>query len=238
MNKNEFVLNLKKLNINITEEQLNTLEKYYLYLKEYNQHTNLTRIIEEKDVYLKHFYDSLTIVKVINLNEISNLLDIGAGAGFPGVVLKIMFPHLEITLLDSNNKKTKFLTSLLEKINLKINVINDRAENYAKNNLNKFDLVTARAVANLRVLSELCVPFVKKDGYFIAMKGSSDVELDEANETLNILSMELVKIEKFNLPIENSERSILMFKKNNEFKLKNLRLYEKIVKNPLKNLAK
>ena len=109
MNKEEFIKQLEKLNITLTEKQLQDLEEYYKILVTENEKINLTSITEEKEVYLKHFYDSLTIVKCYDLNNVSNLLDIGSGAGFPGMVLKIFFPHLKVTLIDSNNKKTKFL---------------------------------------------------------------------------------------------------------------------------------
>ena len=118
MTKNEFLAELAKLGINLTEKQINDLEIYAKFLLEYNSHTNLTAITELNDVYLKHFYDSLTIVKNIDLTKIANLLDIGTGAGFPGMVLKIVFPSLKVTLLDSNNKKIAFLKELAKKLNL------------------------------------------------------------------------------------------------------------------------
>ena len=118
MNKEEFVNELKKININLSNEQINMFEIYCNELIEYNKHTNLTAITDKKDIYLKHFYDSLTLVFALDFTKINTLIDIGTGAGFPGLVLKILFPHLELTLLDSNNKKTKFLELLVKKLNL------------------------------------------------------------------------------------------------------------------------
>ncbi len=230
MNNKEFIKGLNELNIKYDDSMLELLEKYYIFLKDYNQHTNLTRIIEKEDVYLKHFYDSLTITKTINLNEINNLLDIGSGAGFPGVVLKIFYPHLNITCLDSNNKKTKFISLLSDELCININVVNDRAEHFVKKTINSFDVVTARAVANLRVLTEISVPFLKKEGYFIAMKGSLEDELKDTLSTIDKLKLTIFKEERFNLPIENSERTILVLQKNNLSNIKNLRPYEKIIK--------
>lgn len=128
MNKELFIKELEKIGFNITEEQLNSLDIYCKFLLEYNSHTNLTAIKEEDQVYLKHFYDSITFIKAIDLNNINNLIDIGTGAGFPGMVLKILFPNLEVTLLDSNNKKIKFLEELSEKLNLtKINFLDRKS---------------------------------------------------------------------------------------------------------------
>ncbi len=234
MNKETFIEEITKLNITYTSEMLDKLERYYELLKDYNEHTNLTRIIEKEDVYLKHFYDSLTIAKVIDLNTVTNLLDIGSGAGFPGIVLKIFYPSLEVTCLDSNNKKTKFLNYVSNGIGSKVTVVNDRAENYLKKNINKFDAVTARAVANLRVLTELCVPFVKKDGSFIAMKGTLTEELKEAENTIKLLNLTVDKKEKFNLINDSGERNIVRFIKTKESNLENVRPYDKIIKSELK----
>lgn len=238
MNKEIFYKEIEKLDLVINDVQKAQLNKYYDILVEYNKHTNLTRIIEEIDVYNKHFYDSLTIVKVIDINTIENLIDIGSGAGFPGVVLKIFFPNINVTLLDSNQKKTKFLKFLVENLDLDIEVVHERAEIYGKIKLNSFDLVTARAVANLRVLFEVCNPLVKKDGYFLAMKGQSEEEINEAKETIDILDCNIIKVEKFNLPIEESIRSLILVQKKYNSKIETLREYDKILKNPLKKIKK
>lgn len=238
MNKEEFIKELKKLNILVTEENINKLEIYKEFLIEYNSHTNLTAIKEEKEIYLKHFYDSLTIVKSIDLNKINNLLDIGSGAGFPGMVIKIFFPNINVTLIDSNNKKTKFLKLLSEKLNLDLNIINDRVENFAKENLNNFDLVTSRAVANLRVLSELSLPLVKENGLFVALKGNLNETLEDSIETIGLMNGYIIDHEKFELYNNEGTRNIVVVQKLKKTKLENLRTYDKIIKKPLKKNSK
>ncbi len=233
MTKEEFIKALDELKINYDTAMLDKLEIYKEYLKEYNTHTNLTRIIDDNDIYLKHFYDSLTIVKIINFNNINNLLDIGSGAGLPGMVIKIFFPHLNVTLIDSNNKKTKFLESLAQKLNIEFNIVNARVEDYAKDNLNKFDVVTGRAVANLRILCELAIPLVKKDGLFISMKGNIEKELEEAKKTINYLNCRIENIITFNLYKDEGIRNIICIKNYANFKKEDLRNYDKILKKPL-----
>ena len=175
MNELEFYKELEKLNINLNDIQKKHLSTYYEYLIEYNTHTNVTSITEKEDVYLKHFYDSIILSLSTNFKEINTMLDIGCGAGFPGLVLKIVFPHLNLTLLDSNNKKTTFCKNLTEKLNLEsVTIINKRAEEYIKEKREYFDLVTARAVKDLSILNELAIPYVKINGLFIEMK--SEVE--------------------------------------------------------------
>ena len=235
MNKELFIKELEKIGLNITEEQLNSLDIYCKFLLEYNSHTNLTAIKEEDQVYLKHFYDSITFIKAIDLNNMNNLIDIGTGAGFPGMVLKILFPNLEVTLLDSNNKKIKFLEELSEKLNLtKINFFHGRAEDFCIKNRESFDIVTARAVSNMTTLTELCMPLVKLNGYFIAMKGSNEDEVKESLDAIEILGGQIEENIKFNLPIEDSGRQIVKIKKIKNTPKEYPRRYEKIVKTPLK----
>ena len=238
MNKSEFIEELKKLNVNITDHMLDELEIYKNFLQEYNKHTNLTAITNDDDIYLKHFYDSLTIVKAIDLNRVESLLDIGTGAGFPGMVIKIIYPNIKVTLLDSNNKKIKFLEELSSKLNIDVELIHSRVEDYAKNNLNKFDIVTSRAVANLRVLIELSLPLVKVNGYFIALKGIIEEEMKDAKSTINILNSEIADIISFNLYQNNNQRNIVKIRKNKESTLKDLRPYDKIIKKPLQKSYK
>ena len=228
---NNFITLLEELGIKPTNEQLDQLRIYQEYLVEYNSHTNLTAITKKDEVYLKHFYDSLTIVKAIDLNNVNTLIDVGTGAGFPGMVLKIIFPHLHVTLLDSNNKKTTFLSNLVEKLGLiNIEVINTRSEDYAHLNLDKYDVVTARAVTHLKALTELCLPLVKVGGYFIPLKSNVEEELKEAKKIVDILKGSIIKIEKFNLPVENSLRNILLIKKINKNPKGYPRNYNKIKK--------
>ena len=209
MNLNEFNEELKKLNITLSAYQLDKLEKFYKLLVEWNNKINLTRIIEKEDVYLKHFYDSLTVSKVIDLNKVETLCDVGTGAGFPGIVLKIFYPNLKITLVDSLQKRVNYLNEIIKELELKdIKAIHVRGEDYKE----KFDVVTSRAVANIEKLTTYTMHLLKKDGVLIALKGNIDEEL--TNEVKNRLSKKykIVKIEKFLLPIENSNRSIVVMK--------------------------
>jgi len=235
MNKELFINEVKKLGIELTNKQLEDLEIYCNYLIEYNTHTNLTSITEPEQIYLKHFYDSLTICKTIDLNKYNNLIDIGTGAGFPGMVLKIIYPNLNVTLLDSNNKKITFLEELSKKLNInKISFYHGRAEEYVINNRETFDIVTARAVSNLTVLSELCMPLTKINGYFIPMKGSNQEEIEEAKYAIEKLGGKIELISEFKLPIEESGRNIIKIKKEKETPKEYPRRYDKITKSPLK----
>lgn len=238
MNDEIFKKSIEELGVEVTDEKLELLERYFEILKEYNLHTNLTRIIEKNDVYLKHFYDSLTLVKIINFKNQINILDIGSGAGFPGVVLKIFYPNINLSLLDSNNKKTKFLEYLCKELHLDVIVINDRAENHTKNKINFYDVVVARAVANLRVLTELSLPLIKEKGNFIAMKSNISEELQDINDTLIYFDSVISNTIEFKLPIDNSLRTIVLFTKTKKTNMSKLRSYDKIVKFPLKNITK
>ena len=194
MNQNRFIEELKLINISLTQNQLDQLNEYYNLLIEYNKVMNLTGITDYEEVYLKHFYDSLTLAKVIDLNSINSLCDIGTGAGFPGLVLKIVFPNLKITLLDSLNKRVEFLKVVIDKLNLKnIEVIHSRAEDYALKNRNKFDVTTARAVAHTSILLEYAIPLTKINGYFIPLKANMNEELKEIDNAINELNVRLIK---------------------------------------------
>lgn len=235
MNKEQFIKYVEDLNIKITSKQLDQLEKYYELLLSWNKLMNLTTIIEHNAVYLKHFYDSLTLIKACNLNEISSLADVGSGAGFPGLVLKIFYPELKITIIDSNNKKISFLKEVAQNLELKnITFVHDRCENFAHTNKENFDIVTARAVASLNILIELCLPLVKINGYFIALKGDVSKEEKTITNSLKILGGKQEKIIKFNLPYENSKRSIVKIQKVTTTPSIYPRSYDKIKKKPLK----
>lgn len=235
MNKEEFKEEIEKVGLNLTEEQLNQFSSYCDFLLKYNMHTNLTAIRNTEDVYLKHFFDSATIMKIIDLNKVNTVVDVGTGAGFPGVVLKILFPHLNVVLLDSNNKKITFLKELIELLNLKnITPIKSRAEEFCQQNRENFDLVVARAVADLSILAELCLPLVKKGGYFLSMKGNKEQETKESEYAINVLGGKIEEINKFKLPKEESIRTIIKTKKITATPEKYPRRYEKIIKNPLK----
>lgn len=232
MNLSLFLEELKKLNINLTDKQLEQLHKYFELLVEYNKVMNLTGITEEEEVYLKHFYDSITLVRVVDLNNISSLCDIGTGAGFPGMVLKIIFPELEVTLVDSLNKRIEFLKIVINELGLKkIDAIHARAEEYAIKNKEKFDVVTARAVAALNVLLEYSIPLVKVNGYFVAMKGKNESE--DASNALKVLSSKIEVIDNFLLPIENSNRTLIKVKKEAKTASKYPRKFADIKKKPL-----
>ena len=230
MFKEEFLNKTKELGITITEEMLNKLDTYYHILKEENNKYNLTRIIEEDAVYLKHFYDSLTITKVIDINN-QSICDIGSGAGFPGLVLAICFPNTKLTLIESNGKKCNFLNIVKDKLNLtNVTILNARAEEFSKNNREVFDIVTARAVAPLKHLLEYSVPLLKIGGYFITMK--ANVENEEVNITnyYNKLNIKEVTREVFNLPKEDSIRTIIKYQKLKETDSKYPRRYSEIIK--------
>ena len=219
MTQSKFIEELKKINIELNSKQLNQLEKYYEMLVKYNEFMNLTGITEHDQVFLKHFYDSLTIIKAIDLNKKESLCDIGTGAGFPGLVLKICFPNLKVTLLDSLNKRVEFLRDVIKELELdNIEVIHTRAEEYALKNRNKFDVTTARAVAHLSILLEYAIPMTKIGKYFIAMKANVEDEIKEIDNALKSLNTKQIEKIEFDLPIENSKRTIIIFEKQQDNK--------------------
>ena len=232
MNIETFIKEVEKLNITVTKENLASLAKYKDLLIEYNKKFNLTAIKSDEEIYLKHFYDSLTLIKAYSLNGNLKLLDIGTGAGFPGIVLKIFYPDLELTLLDSNHKKIAFLEVVIKELNLKnVTCINSRAENLPKTYREYFDIVTSRAVAHFRILLELSIPYLKVGGHLIAMKGLSEEEIKESAKILEKLDSTIVDTIKFNLPIEGSNRSLVIVQKNKKTKEIYPRSYDKIMKN-------
>lgn len=207
MNREEFLTAVKELGICITDKQLEQLNEYYKALVEWNKKINLTSITEEKDVYLKHFYDSLTISKVINLKNSKTLCDVGTGAGFPGIVLKIVYPNLKITLVDALQKRVNYLNTIIKELNLDgITAIHARGEDLKE----KYDVVTARAVANIEKLLKYTMHLVAPNGVFIAMKGNISEELNDLTRKKISQKYNIVKIEKFLLPYENSQRSLLV----------------------------
>ena len=234
MTIDRFIEELKQINIEITDEQLKKLKRYYELLIKWNEKINLTAITEKEQVYLKHFYDSLTLNKIIDLKENYSLCDFGTGAGFPGLVLKIVFPNLRITLVDSLNKRINFLNLVIKELNLTdINTYHARIEEYAKGNIEKFDIVTARAVAPLNILLEYAIPLVKVDGIFMPMKGEIKEELETAKNAINKLDVEIIDKQEFLLPIEESKRTLISFKKIKSTNKKFPRKYSEIKKYPL-----
>lgn len=219
MNPEEFILELSKHNFELTDKQKQQFKLYFKILVEVNEHVNLTRITEENEVYLKHFFDSVT--PLFTFGEVfkdgSTLCDVGAGAGFPSIPLKILNPTLKVTIVDSLAKRLTFLKDLIEKLGLTdVELVHGRAEDVGQNKLyrEKFDLVTARAVARMSVLSEYCLPLVKKGGYFIALKGpKAEDELDDSKKALEVLGGELVKEEELTLPQSEEERTLILVRK-------------------------
>lgn len=203
--------------IEVTNEQFAQLDRYVEILADWNERMNLTGITEREAVYEKHFYDSLTLAFYVPINEVNMMADIGSGAGFPGIPLKIMFPHLKLTIVDSLNKRIQFLSYLAEELGLSdVSCVHARAEEAARKpeHRDAYDLVTARAVARLNVLNEFCLPFVCKGGTFAAMKGSNMVEeLTEANKSMKVLQAKLVGNYALKLPLEQSERHIVRLEK-------------------------
>ena len=216
MNKEEFNKEVTKLGITLTQTMEEQLEEYYKVLVEENKKYNLTSLTTLEDVYLKHFYDSLTLYKIIKLNN-ESICDIGTGAGFPGLVLKIVFPNLKVTLVESNKKKCNFLNIVKEKLNLdNLIIINARAEDYSKTNREIFDIVTSRAVAPLKHLLEYSIPLVKVNGHYIAMKSNIDNEITNIDNYYKKLSITKENEIKFYLPKENSLRTLIMYKKESK----------------------
>lgn len=207
----------KQLGITLSEKQIQQFIRYYELLVEWNSFMNLTAITEYEEVMEKHFVDSLAAVKVCDFHQVKSLIDIGTGAGFPGIPLKIAFPHLEVVLLDSLNKRTKFLNEVINQLGLEnIRTIHGRAEDYAKQKeyREQFDVCVSRAVANLSTLSEYCIPYVKNTGGFISYKsGKIEEEVEQARNAVFILGGKISKIEKFCLADTDMERSFVIINK-------------------------
>lgn len=237
MNKEEFISELSKNGIIITDDTFNKFDIYINFLLEYNSHTNLTSIKEYDSILLKHFYDSIIIEKYYDFSKVKTILDIGTGAGFPGMILAIMHPNIKITLLDSNNKKLKFLELLTKKLEINnVELIHERAEIYIKNTRESFDIVTSRAVSDLQMLSELSIPFVKENGYFIPLKGNIEDELKRSKKIIEELGGTIENIYNYELPQEDSNRTILIVKKIKHTPNKYPRQYSQIKKSVEKSM--
>lgn len=232
MSEQQFIEELGKIGIGLNETQINMFSKYADFLLEYNRHTNLTAIRSKDEVYLKHFFDSLLGAKYFDFTN-KSLLDIGSGAGFPGVPLKICFPSIELTVLDSNGKKTKFLEELKNKLNLDFLVINERAEKYILTKRESFDVVTSRAVTAMPILSELSIPFVKVGGYFLPYKGKLNEDIEQGELAIETLGGTLERVEECTLPYEGSTRTFIFVNKKCKTCEEFPRVFDKIIKKPL-----
>ncbi len=232
MNIDEFKNEISKLGIEYDNDKLLKLEKYYELLIDWNNKINLTAIVDKEQVYLKHFYDSLTLFKIVDLNKVDSLCDLGTGAGFPGIVIKIFFPNIKITLVDALNKRINFLNEVVQKLNLSnVTLIHSRAEDYGRDHRECFDVVTARALSSLPVLLEYGVSLLKINGTLCAMRGN-----DDSSDSLNAISQLNVSLEKvvhFQLPYEKSNRTLILFRKLSKTNIKYPRRFIEIKKKPL-----
>lgn len=217
MNEQQFIEALKQKGIELSEGQIAQFRKYFELLVEWNEKMNLTAITDLEGVYLKHFYDSISASFYFDFTKVTTVCDVGAGAGFPSIPIKICFPHLEITIVDSLNKRITFLNHLTNELNLDhMSFVHARAEEFGQNAnyREQFDVVTARAVARLSVLSELCIPLAKEGGYFVALKAAAGAEeMKDAAKAITTLGAKLKEEFAFLLPVEESERSLYVFDK-------------------------
>jgi 16S rRNA (guanine527-N7)-methyltransferase len=226
---NDFINRLNNENIKYTQETLEKFETYYRLLVEWNHKINLTAITDKEEVYLKHFYDSLCLSKGFLVSN-QKILDVGSGAGFPSIPLKILYPELDITIVDSLKKRITFLEHLTKALGIKVNLVHSRIEDYdAKES---YDIVTARAVAGLNILCEFCLPFVKLNGYFLPLKSKSvNEELALAEKAIKTLGGKTIDIVDYSY--QDLERYIIVIKKVNQTLKKYPRDFSKIKKQPL-----
>ncbi len=218
MDSIQFQTLLEERGISLSSQALEQFEAYFKLLTEWNEKVNLTSITDRTEVYIKHFYDSISAAFFYDFNRPLSVCDVGAGAGFPGIPLKICFPHLQLTIVDSLKKRITFLEHLTAQLNLEnVFLYHDRAETFGQKKIfrESFDIVTARAVARLSVLSELCIPLVKVNGDFLALKAQSvKEELKGANKAISLFGGQVQTIHSFQLPIEKSQRNIIVIHKH------------------------
>ncbi len=206
---------LEGLEIELSDQQLKMFDLYYEQLIAYNEHTNLTRITERNEVNIKHFYDSLTLAKTLDLTAVRSLCDMGAGAGFPSIPLKFIYPHLNITIIDSLGKRIVFLKQLIETLDLRdVNLVYDRIEKHAENHQEVFDVVVARALGSLPLILEMGIPMLKTKGKLVAYKGHNyESELLDSKKTLLKLGSKLIEEERYDLPNDMGHRVHLVVEK-------------------------
>ncbi len=225
---------LTKLNIELTAKQLEQFDIYFKYLVEYNENVNLTAITEETQVYIKHFYDSLTLATVYDFTKEVTMCDVGAGAGFPSIPLKILYPNIKLTIVDSLGKRITFLNLLANKLELdNYNMVHARAEEFCIKHRESFDIVTARAVARQNILNELCLPLTKINGYFLSMKAKEAVSEYEEGNSFEVLKGKIEDVITFELPNDSGERNIVKIKHISKCPLEYPREFGKIKKKPL-----
>lgn len=231
MTKEEFISYCDKLNIKISEEIYRKFFTYFEMLVEWNNKFNMTSILEEKDVFLLHFYDSLCLFKVVNLNSEVSLCDFGTGAGFPGLPIAIVFPKVSVILVESNGKKCTFLNAVKDALNLKnVTVINDRIENYSSKEREKFDIVTCRAVTSIPMIFEMATPIVKVNGILAPLKSNCEEELVKYSYLEQELGIKLIQKEVYSLPINDAYRVIPVYKKEKVTDKKYPRSYNSLLK--------
>ncbi|GMQ63856.1 16S rRNA (guanine(527)-N(7))-methyltransferase RsmG [Vallitalea maricola] len=228
----------EKLGFKLTDNQVKQFDKYYEMLIEWNNKINLTSIVDEQEVIIKHFLDSIAIKNVIDLSISNSLIDLGTGAGFPGIPLKIVYPHLKVTLVDSLNKRINFLSNVIDELLLDdVVCIHSRAEDLGNTDLyrEQFDICVSRAVADLSILSEYCIPFVRCEGYFIPYKSSkSNDEIEISRNAISKLGGFLEETQNVEIPFSEIERSFVLIKKEKITPNKYPRKAGKPKKNPLR----
>lgn len=229
---------IEDFGIETNEKMLEDFEEYKELLVEWNQKMNLTGIEDEKEVFIKHFLDSVSAVTKGYIQNGMSLIDVGTGAGFPGMPLRICLPELKVTLLDSLNKRINFLQEVANKLSIEdIKFIHGRAEDFGKKEeyREQYDIATARAVAGLPVLMEFCVPFIKVGGYFVCLKGpNANLELEESKKAMEVLGVEYIEKIDIKLPEIDLNHNILIFKKVKNTPSKYPRKAGKVSKNPIK----
>lgn len=238
MKVNEFIEALTEQGITLNDQQINQFNIYFEQLVSWNEKVNLTAITDKEEVYVKHFYDSISPSFFFSLEDIKTICDVGAGAGFPSIPLKICFPHLEVTIVDSLKKRITFLENLATELALEnVHFVHARAEDFGQNKAyrEQFDIVTARAVARMSVLAELCMPLVKLQGKFLALKGSNAAEeLEEGKKAIEVLGGKVKETYTFSLPVEQGERTIYVIEKSKKTNKKYPRKAGTPAKSPIK----